>query len=101
MCTDENRLDEAILMRTHSIPHVKIENISQLCLLTWCYEKHSLARTTPVSNIFHDSKCVRVIEVLLYFQSLRKCFLSRNNIPEVVLVSLYSSVSYRYKKERD
>ena len=30
----------------------KIEKISLLCLLTWRYDLHSLARTTPVSNIF-------------------------------------------------
>ena len=34
----------------------KIENISPLCLLTWRYDNHSLARTTPISNIFSWSE---------------------------------------------
>ena len=45
----------------------KIGKISLFCLLTWSYDKHSLAQTSPVSNIFHGPKSVRAIEVLLYF----------------------------------
>ena len=29
----------------------KIKNLFLLCPRTWCYEQHSLARTTPVPNI--------------------------------------------------
>ena len=29
----------------------KIKNLFLLCLLTWYYDYHSLARTTPVSNL--------------------------------------------------
>ena len=36
----------------HTFILKKIEKISLLRLLTWCYKYHSLARTTPVSNIF-------------------------------------------------
>ena len=44
----------------------KIEKISLLCLLTWRYDKHSLARTSPAFTYVHGSKAVRAIEVLLY-----------------------------------
>ena len=36
----------------HTFILKKIKKIFLLCLLTWHNEKHSLARTTPVSNIF-------------------------------------------------
>ena len=29
----------------------KLKEIALLCLLSWRYDKHSLARTTPLSNI--------------------------------------------------
>ena len=47
----------------------KIEKIFLLCVQLWRYDKHSLARTTPVSNIFLSSKGVRAIEVRLYLFS--------------------------------
>ena len=47
----------------------KIDKLSLLCLMTWLYIKPTMARTTPVSNTFHDPKGVRAIEVRLYFAS--------------------------------
>ena len=45
----------------------KIGKLSLFCLLTWSYDKHLLAQTIPVSDIFHGPKGVRAIEVLMYF----------------------------------
>ena len=47
----------------------KIEKICLLCVQLSRYDKHSLARTTPVSNIFSSSKGVRANEVRLYLFS--------------------------------
>ena len=51
----------------------KIENMSLLCLLTWRYDKHSLAGTTLSQTYFHGSKGVRAIEVLL-FQNINNLY---------------------------
>ena len=40
----------------HALMLEKLEKISLLCLLSWRYDKHSLARSTPVSNIFSWSQ---------------------------------------------
>ena len=59
-------------MRTHNIPSCYRKSKKSLsCLLTWRYNQPSLARTTPVSR-FHGLKCVRAIEVRLYFQEMQK-----------------------------
>ena len=51
MCTHYNRLNEAILMRTHNIPSCYIKSKrSLLRLLIWRYYQPSLARTTAFSN---------------------------------------------------
>ena len=40
-------------MKTHNIPYVRAnKKIPLLCLLIWRYDQNSLARSTPVSNIF-------------------------------------------------
>ena len=44
----------------------KIEKISLICLLTWLYNKPSVARTTPVLNKSSSPKGVQAIEVRLY-----------------------------------
>ena len=60
---------------------LKIEKTSIFCLLTWRYDKHSLARTTPVSNIFYGSKGVRAIDrsstVYMTYDIYRKELASR------------------------
>ena len=54
----------------------KKEKISIICPLTLRYDKLSLARTTPVWNIFHGSKGVRAIEGLLYIHMHKLSYLS-------------------------
>ena len=51
----------------------KIEKISLLCFLTWCCSKHSLALTTPVSNIFSWSqRCSSHLSTTVFHLQLLK-----------------------------
>ena len=48
-CIDDSVL--CVLIRIASFLE-KLKKISLLCLLSWRYDKNSIARPTPVSNIF-------------------------------------------------
>ena len=41
-----------IRIALHVIVSKKMEKLSLFCLLTWRYDKHSLAQISPVSNMF-------------------------------------------------
>ena len=57
----------------HTFVLKKIEKISLLCLLTWRYDQHSLARTTPVSNIFSwVQRCSRHWSSTVYYKFIIK-----------------------------
>ena len=48
MCAHKNRLDEAILMRSHNISSCLSKSKRYLlCPLAWLYEKYTLAQITP------------------------------------------------------
>ena len=62
------RWGDSIENTQHTFMLEIIEKISIICRLTRRSDKHSVARTTPVSNIFHGSEGVRgAIDVPLYF----------------------------------
>ena len=85
-------------MRTHNIPSCqkeKIEKYSLLCLLTWCCQKHSLARTTLSRTYFNGFKDVRAVEVLL---SVRNTTILTKKITEKSLCS--AKTQYNPPKQR-
>ena len=93
VCTHKNRLGEAILMRTHIYFHIE-ENRKDILIIPpdLAHNQPSVARTTPVSNIFHSPKGVRAIEVRLYINIFVpfkiRHHLLKNKVTKVVLLCM-------------
>ena len=75
----------------------KVEKISLLCLLTWRYDLHSLARNTPVSNMIFIVP--KVLEPVKFDYILPKFYYgAKGKEPEKIKPSLSNLSIYLYRQ---
>ena len=81
ICYVEVRISRSISKGPFKFEITRVDCISLLCLLTWQCDQHSLARTSPVSNIFSwfqgcSSHCSSTVCSFIFWFSICHVFAS-------------------------